>query len=114
MKIPLAIATNKRQAPTIKLVEHFGWSSFFELIECSDSQSDLRDKFKMIEDIKNSNDRFENAYFVGDTVNDGKSSNQHNLKFIRALYGYGSNQDWSSVRISKSVQASIELESIFT
>ena len=110
MKITLAIATNKRQAPTIKLVEHFGWSSFFELIECSDSQSDLRDKFKMIEDIKNSNDRFENAYFVGDTVNDGKSSNQHNLKFIRALYGYGSNQDWSSVDVNRDIKKASDLK----
>ena len=110
MSIPMAIATNKRQAPTIKLIEHFGWSSFFELIECSDTQPDLRDKFKMIQDIKNSNDWFENAYFVGDTVNDGNSANQHNLKFVRALYGYGSNQDWSSVDINRDIKTASDLK----
>ena len=112
MKIPMAISTNKRQAPTIKLVEHFGWLSFFELIECSDSKPNLRDKFKMIKDIKNSNDRFENAYFVGDTVNDGNSANQHNLKFVRALYGYGSNQDWSNVDVNRDIKIASDLKSL--
>jgi len=114
MHIPMAIATNKRQTPTIKLIQHFHWEDYFCIIECCDKQSKVRNKDIMIRDIIDENNIFKHSYFVGDTINDGISANRNELTFIRANYGYGSNQDWSCVRISKSVQASVELESIFT
>ena len=104
MQIPIAIATNKRQAPTIKLIDHFGWSKYFKFVECSDRQHKERDKDKMIKDIKSSSNRFKNAYFVGDTVNDGFSANLNNLRFIKVNYGYGQEQDWSSVKIFKEIE----------
>ena len=109
MKIPMAIATNKRNAPTIKLIKYFGWLDFFEFIECNDSQPCVRDKFKMIKNIKSSANRFENAYFVGDTINDGISANLNSLKFIKANYGYGVDQDWSSIKIYKEIEKFDEL-----
>lgn len=113
MNIPMAIATNKREAPTIKLIERFGWSSFFNSIQCSDSQLNLRNKDEMIQCIINANNIFVNSYFVGDTVNDGVSANLNKLKFIQACYGYGLEQDWSNVKISLSVKDPLELETIF-
>jgi len=101
--IPMAIATNKRNAPTHKLINHFGLNSFFSFVECSDSKSKIRSKDEMIENIIFS-DKFHNAYFVGDTVNDGSSANRKNLKFVHALYGYGKNQDWSNVKIMKQIK----------
>jgi len=58
----------------------------------------------MIKDIKSSSNRFKNAYFVGDTVNDGFSANLNNLRFIKVNYGYGQEQDWSSVKIFKEIE----------
>ena len=113
MNIPMAIASNKREAPTIKLIEHFGWTSYFYSIQCSDSQLTIRNKDEMIQSILNSNNTFINSYFVGDTVNDGLSANLNQLKFIRANYGYGSNQDWSRVIISQSIATILDIESIF-
>ena len=113
MNIPMAIASNKREAPTIKLIEHFGWTSYFYSIQCSDSQLTIRNKDEMIQGILNSNNTFINSYFVGDTVNDGLSANLNQLKFIRANYGYGSNQDWSRVIISQSIATILDIESIF-
>jgi len=101
--IPMAIATNKRNAPTHKLINHFGLNSFFSFVEFSDSKSKIRSKDEMIENIIFS-DKFHNAYFVGDTVNDGSSANRKNLKFVHALYGYGKNQDWSNVKIMKQIK----------
>ena len=112
MNVPMAIATNKREVPTIKLIEHFSWEKYFHFIECHDNYAHTRTKAKMIKDIINSNNIFKNCYFVGDTVNDGLSANINKLSFIRANYGYGQNQDWSKVIINNSVESAEELESI--
>ena len=101
--IPMALATNKRLAPTQKLMDHFGWNDYFSFIECSDSQSVMRNKDTMIKDILNQNSLFYGSYFIGDTVNDGLSANTNKLKFIKANYGYGKNQDWSNIKILKAI-----------
>jgi phosphoglycolate phosphatase len=101
-EISMAIATNKRYAPTIKLINHFNWQDYFTSIECSDSQNQIRNKDKMIKEILKSNN-FNGALFVGDTVNDGLSANLNKLPFILARYGYGRDQDWGSVKIFKEI-----------
>jgi len=107
--IPMAVATNKRLAPTQKLIDHFGWNEYFSSIECSDSQSEMRNKDAMIQDIINQNQIFQGSYFVGDTVNDGLSANLNKLPFIKACYGYGQNQDWSKVTIHNEIHQFIEI-----
>ncbi len=75
----MAVATNKRLAPTQKLLDHFGWNDYFSSIECSDSQSEMRNKDAMIQDIINQNESFYGSYFIGDTVNDDLSANLSNF-----------------------------------
>ena len=111
--ILMAIATNKRYAPTISLINHFDWQEYFTSVECSDSQSQIRNKDEMIQKILKYNN-FYKAFFVGDTVNDGLSANLNQLPFVLARYGYGRNQDWSNVTIKKTISAFSELESTFT
>jgi phosphoglycolate phosphatase len=101
--IPMAVATNKRLAPTQKLMDHFGWNDYFSSIECSDGQPEIRNKDAMIKDI-NQDESFFGSYFVGDTVNDGLAANQNKLKFIKADYGYGYLQDWTEVNVHKSIK----------
>jgi phosphoglycolate phosphatase len=107
--IPMAVATNKRLAPTQKLMGHFGWNDYFQFIECSDSQSEMRNKDAMIQDIINQNQIFQGSYFIGDTVNDGLSANLNQLPFIKACYGYGRDQDWSKVISYLEVNQFIEI-----
>ena len=107
--IPMAVATNKRLAPTEKLMDHFGWNDYFQFIECSDSQSEMRNKDVMIQDIINQNKSFHGSYFIGDTVNDGLSANLNQLPFIKACYGYGRNQDWSKVTTYQEIHQFIEI-----
>jgi phosphoglycolate phosphatase len=101
--ISMAVATNKRYAPTIKLINHFGWQEYFSYIECSDSQNQIRNKDEMIQEILKNNN-FAKAFFVGDTVNDGLSANLNQLPFVFARYGYGRDQDWSKVNVKKDIQ----------
>lgn len=107
--IPMAVATNKRLAPTQKLMDHFGWNDYFQSIECSDSQTKMRNKDAMIQDIINSNESFQDSYYIGDTVNDGLSANLNHLPFIKACYGYGHDQDWSKVISYKEIHQFIEI-----
>ena len=107
--IPMAVATNKRLAPTQKLIDHFGWNDYFQFIECSDSQSEMRKKDAMIQDIINQNQIFQGSFFIGDTVNDGLSANLKQLPFIKACYGYGRDQDWTNVTTYQEIQQFIEI-----
>ena len=99
----MAVATNKRYAPTISLINHFGWKNYFTSIECSDGQSQIRNKDEMIQEILKNNS-FNKAFLIGDTVNDGLSANLNQLPFILARYGYGRDQDWSKVNVKKDIQ----------
>ena len=107
--IAMAVATNKRIAPTQKLMDHFGWNDYFLSVECSDSQNQMRNKDAMIQDIINQNQIFQGSYFVGDTVNDGLSANLNQLPFIKACYGYGRDQDWSKVTIHQEIHQFIKI-----
>ena len=107
--ISMALATNKRLTPTQKLIDHFGWGDYFQLIECSDSKPKIRNKDLMIQDIINQQKIFHKSFFVGDTVNDGLSANLNKLFFIKANYGYGQKQDWAKVRIFKTIEKFSEL-----
>jgi len=107
--IPMAVATNKRLAPTQKLLDHFGWNDYFFSIECSDSQNEMRNKDAMIQDIINQNESFYGSYFIGDTVNDGLSANLNQLPFIKACYGYGRDQDWTEVNTYQEIYQFIEI-----
>ncbi len=62
----------------------------------------------MIQEILKNNN-FSKAFFVGDTVNDGLSANLNQLPFILARYGYGRDQDWSSIKIYKEIEKIDEL-----
>lgn len=107
--IPMAVATNKRLAPTQKLMDHFGWNKYFSSIECSNSRSEMRNKDAMIQDIINQNQIFQGSYFVGDTVNDGLSANINQLPFIKACYGYGRDQNWLQVKIRQEIHQFFEI-----
>jgi len=105
----MAIATNKRLAPTIKILQHFSWDPFFTSVECSDSEAVMRDKQQMIEGIIQKDNDFKGAYFVGDTVGDGLSANISHVPFIKASYGYGQAQDWSGVTVFQTINSLDEL-----
>ena len=105
----MAIATNKRLAPTVKILQHFSWEKFFLFVECSDGEALMRDKGQMIQTIQEKNSIFKDANFVGDTVGDAVGANSSSTPFVKASYGYGKNQDWSGVAIHKDIKSFDEL-----
>ena len=102
-KIPMAIATNKRKQPTLKLINHFKWNKYFRVIECSNSNDVIRNKSEIIKQIIINYPLFNNAFFVGDTLGDATASNDNNVDFIKVNYGYGHNQNWKKIKIFKEI-----------
>jgi phosphoglycolate phosphatase len=113
-KVFMAIATNKRQAPIIKLINHYKWQDYFNFIECSDDKKPIRNKDEMIKDILNNDKKFNKAFFVGDTPNDGLSANKNNLLFIKANYGYGHTENWGGIKIFSEINDIQELMEIYS
>lgn len=99
----LALATNKRSAPTETLLKKYKLNDYFDWVACIDNYPTQKNKTEMLSTILGENNIFKKAYFVGDTVGDGITANKNNLKFIRASYGYGKSEDWHGVQIFKSI-----------
>lgn len=105
----IAIATNKRSIPTLKIIKHFGWDDFFEFVECSDSKIKITNKTNMIKNIIKKDNDFKKAFFIGDTTNDAIAAESCNLKFIKATYGYGASENWENISVYKSIDSLKEL-----
>lgn len=91
MGLTLAIATNKRQAPTRAIIEALGWRHLFVEVLASDSNPDrYADKAGMIgallEDLQVAP---EAALYIGDTVADGVAAAANAVEFWPVAWGYG-------------------------
>lgn len=108
----LCIVTNKRSYPTNKLIDYYGWDHFFYWIACMDEHPKAKNKADLIRIKKIEENQYDKIFFVGDTLNDGKSANQNDIKFIRALYGYGKDENWNNIKIFKEIYSFEEILNI--
>ncbi|TVT48339.1 MAG: HAD family hydrolase [Denitromonas halophila] len=89
--VTLHIATNKRLAPTLKILDMLGWRSYFDSVYALDMVTPrLPNKAAMIgrllSDLTISTDT---AAYVGDRLEDGESASANALPFFAATWGYG-------------------------
>ena len=109
----LAIATNKRQEATLKLIDHYGWNDYFHWVGCTnEKKEEVRNKNELVTFYIKNNPQFSEAYFVGDTENDGIAAMYNKLKFIKVNYGYGQKQKWINVDVHSSINNFNELKNI--
>jgi phosphoglycolate phosphatase len=93
--IRLFIATNKRAYPTHKIMDHLGWTDFFEGVYGPDSFDPPKpNKAALIKQIllDHALDTSLTLY-VGDRNEDGQASQANLLNFLFAKWGYGQDQD---------------------
>ena len=99
LNIPLAIATNKRRVPTLKILEHFRWNRYFRFIGTLDTPSPPHaHKGAMIGVLLDQLgvDPKESLY-VGDKLEDGLAADANGMAFYAAAWGYG---EWNTASIS--------------
>ena len=87
----LAIATNKRLAPTMRILDALGWSEYFTEVLASDSHPKLySDKTGMIAGLLTMlGIQPQQAIYVGDTAPDGHAAAANNVDFWPVAWGYG-------------------------
>jgi phosphoglycolate phosphatase len=89
--LSLYIVTNKREIPTIKIIEYLGWKKYFKKISALDSYDGIpKNKSAVLhETIRSCEIDISRSCYVGDTYKDYEAALQNNLYFIFARWGYG-------------------------
>lgn len=87
----MALATNKRFAPTSAILQHFRWSGFFRSVETTDSKPhQTRTKSEMLADIRlGSGASIRSFFYLGDTEADSQAAREAGMPCIMAHWGYG-------------------------
>lgn len=109
--ILMAIATNKRQTPTLKILEHFGWGKYFHFVGTLDNLSNPHtDKASLIKSIlADTKADAKTVYYIGDKREDGEAAAANGIPFIAAGWGYGNwdgmemPADWLLVRSPQEI-----------
>lgn len=89
--IPMAIATNKRRTPTLKILEHLGWGRYFQMVGAVDTSTPSHaDKATLLGSLLNELgvDAAASLY-VGDKWEDGEAAAANGMSFAAAYWGYG-------------------------
>jgi len=85
----LALATNKRLAPTTKILDSKNWNRYFKQVETIDSGCDEKQpKSKMIKNILSNFPRERTPVYVGDTVGDYLSAQEAGISCVIVEWGY--------------------------
>lgn len=116
LPIPLAIATNKRRIPTLKIMDHLNWNRYFSLIGTLDTPSPPHpDKAALIRSQLNEmHASAENSWYVGDKWEDGEAAQNNGMPFIAVDWGYG---DWDGNNLPESwlnAKTALELAPLLT
>jgi phosphoglycolate phosphatase len=83
----LAIITNKRSTPTLKIIKHLGWSkSFKEVISIDKSQKNEIKETLLIEYVQSNRGKH---VYVGDTEADMSAASAAAIPFYGVMWGYG-------------------------
>ena len=86
----LIIITNKRKAPTKKIIKLLNLDEVFKSSYSLDSfNPKMKSKFNVIKEVL-SLERInpKKAIYVGDRIEDGEASNKNNIEFIMVPWGY--------------------------
>lgn len=88
-RLPLAVATNKREDLAIKLLEQFEMTSYFNAICGSDAASTMTKEQIVANAAKRLEIEPEECLMVGDGFNDAEAAERLEMPFVGVTYGYG-------------------------
>lgn len=88
MPLRLHLATNKRIAPTRRIVEHLGWGAFFTGVHALDARTPaLPHKTAMLQGLRQALGG--EPLYVGDRTEDAEAAQASGMSFLWASWGYG-------------------------
>lgn len=98
--IPMTIATNKRLAPTLKILSHLGWEHYFTEVGALDMiNPSFPSKAALLGYLlEKSGKNPEAVLYIGDKHDDAAAAEANGMPFVAAGWGYG---EWSDVSLPK-------------
>jgi phosphoglycolate phosphatase len=92
--VPLYLATNKRWVPTALILNHLGWSKFFEAAHALDGPAELQPSKGELLRWMLGEYRLDPgaALYVGDRDEDDSAARHAGMPFERVPWGYGDGQ----------------------
>lgn len=108
---PLYIVTNKRIAPTRKILAHLGWADLFSGVYAQDAfVPALSSKAAVIGAALRSHEiKTADAVYVGDREEDGEAATANQLPFVWAQWGYGSEITTALLETCRAIDSPHEL-----
>lgn len=87
----LHLATNKRYAPTMLILDYLGWGSFFQSVYALDLfDPRLPDKSALLGALLDEHALLPgDAIYIGDKAEDGQAAEKNDLEFLGVAWGYG-------------------------
>ena len=106
----IAIATNKRRDPTLKIIKYLNWVDYFSWVACVNPENKkIKNKSELVQSILTNKIDFKNSFFVGDTLNDAQCAKDNKLKFIKASYGYSEKKGWDNFQVYQDISNPINI-----
>ena len=92
----LFIATNKRQRPTVNILNLLHLEQFFKDVYCIDSHNQVfPTKSQMVENlVRDWKLNVADTLLIGDTSHDHKAASDNAIRFIFAKYGYAQDETY--------------------
>ncbi len=89
--IALYIVTNKRILPTLRILDHLGWRTWFKAIYALDAlQPPAANKPQLVASVMLKHElAAARTWMVGDSEEDRRSAETNGLRFFAASWGYG-------------------------
>lgn len=90
------IATNKRKVPTDKIINMLGWRDYLSAIYCLDTfDPPLQTKSQLLDRLLIENAlQPQSCVYIGDRLEDARVAAANHLNFIRANWGYGTQENF--------------------
>lgn len=96
----LYLVTNKRGAPTRKMLGQLRWTSLFETIYCLDEHIECESKERLLAKMLDASGiRADETPYVGDMASDARAAGMNAMPYIHALWGYGEPPASGSCRV---------------
>ena len=95
----LFVATNKRATPTHSLMKYFSWDQYFSGVYSLDSfDYPIKDKATLLKKVIHTHQLLrDETIYIGDRPEDNEAAKRCAINFMYAAWGYGDNEDCSSV-----------------
>ena len=89
----IAVATNKPQSASEKVLRHFGFGQYLSHVHCADAAGIVKKSDLIGACVNDAETDLSQCVMIGDTEHDAKGAMEAGVPFLAVSYGFGSIED---------------------